>query len=106
MYCDEPCLSAACDKDGAQYGEHMHECGGGTWSTVLPTDVVLAARLFARSQCNAKLGKKLYALGHHYNDMHTSKVDMLVKATVAALCMRNAVNNIKQTSGNIVKVRL
>lgn len=38
----------------------MHECGGASWSAVLPTDAVLAARLLVRSHGNALLGKQVY----------------------------------------------
>jgi hypothetical protein len=65
IYCDEPCLRAACDEsskelDGQTWkGEHMHECTGATWSAVLPTDAVLAARLFARGQGNVRLDRQV-----------------------------------------------
>jgi len=67
LYCHEGCRSAACEEHSLDFdgqkkkfkGEHMHECGGASWSAVLPTDAVLAARLLVRSHGNALLGKQV-----------------------------------------------
>lgn len=110
LYCDVPCMGAACDEsseelDGQKWkGEHMHECGGASWSAVLPTDAVLGARLFARGQGNAHLGEELDDLCHHYNKMsYAAKVDLHVMATVTAHCLfRNPANNwLGQTLGDV-----
>ncbi|KAG0622547.1 hypothetical protein M758_3G105700 [Ceratodon purpureus] len=108
IYCDEPCLRAACDEsseelDGQTWrGEHMHECTGATWSAVLPTDAVLAARLFFRGQENARLDRQLKELCHHYNKMSgAAKVEAHVLATVVAHCLMYPAKNYQQTMGDL-----
>lgn len=61
IYCDESCRHGSCgelsqDVEGRRWrGEHNHECGGASWSAVLPPDAVLALRLLSQSQSNEKL---------------------------------------------------
>lgn len=42
-------LSVSGGEDRALNREHHHECGGSSWSAVLPTEAVLAARAYVRS---------------------------------------------------------
>lgn len=70
IYCDESCQRGSCGElsqevEGRRWrGEHSHECGGASWSAVLPSDAVLALRLLSQSQSNEKLKKhvSLYLL--------------------------------------------
>ena len=61
IYCDESCRHGSCGElseevEGRRWrGEHNHECGGASWSAVLPPDAVLALRLLSQSQYNEKL---------------------------------------------------
>jgi hypothetical protein len=85
LYCTETCRDKAlgCGSDRATggslhlqndiwSGEHKHECGGASWSAVLPTDAVLAARIFVRNQ----------ALGHLDNQvkiLEPNLVDVVIQ---------------------------
>ncbi|KAG0548965.1 hypothetical protein BDA96_01G213500 [Sorghum bicolor] len=80
-----------------QFAEHKHECGGAHWAAVLPTDVVLAGRIMARSIEKMMLSGKRFAISgpnldlvHHY-DQHSpaNKLESQIYAIVLLLCLQN-----------------
>lgn len=67
----------------------MHECTGATWSAVLPTDAVLAARLFARGQGNARLDRQVcrWRVSFVQSVAHAKKFSwLIVKFLESVLC--------------------
>jgi hypothetical protein len=55
--------SASCKSPRSKlFAEHKHECGGAHWAAVLPTDVVLAGRIMARSIEKMMLSGKSFAI--------------------------------------------
>ncbi|WVZ59541.1 hypothetical protein U9M48_009666 [Paspalum notatum var. saurae] len=79
------------------FAEHRHECGGAHWAAVLPTDVVLAGRIMARSIEKRMLSGKSFAISgpnldlvHHY-DHHSpaNKLESQIYAIVLLLCLQN-----------------
>ncbi|CAM6088946.1 unnamed protein product [Calypogeia fissa] len=84
-----------------RWGEHIPECGGASWSAVLPTDAVLGARMLFRTICmddglptrNVSLSgvaeeSEVDTLCHHYDKLHANdKLELHVLGTVLAQCV-------------------
>eukprot|EP00249_Psilotum_nudum_P010947 c22866_g1_i2 orf=144-2300(+) len=121
VYCSEVCkdsaistaiLSSSGNCTETQWPEHRHECGGPSWPTVLPTEVVLAARIVVRSISEQHYPNDLYNMWteevscHHYDQLSTTdKLDLVVLATVVAYCLESCLKDVDQTfkvTGNIV----
>ncbi|KAH8969183.1 hypothetical protein BDL97_02G021200 [Sphagnum fallax] len=112
LYCTEACRDKAlgCGSDRATggslhlqnnilSGEHKHECGGASWSAVLPTDAVLAARIFVRSQALGHLDNQLDGFCHHYENLSgMDKLDLHVLAVVMANVLKC---NSGEATGNV-----
>ncbi|KAJ7564790.1 hypothetical protein O6H91_02G033600 [Diphasiastrum complanatum] len=87
------------------YGEHNHECGGASWPAVLPSEAVLAARMFVQSiwvtassavRASKTLCDELEKLCHHYEKLSPSdKLEVHVLAVVIAHCLQPRLYELK-----------
>lgn len=98
-------------EDRALNREHHHECGGSSWSAVLPTEAVLAARAYVRSlashEDSATPATPAQNLCHHYdNSTRSDKLDILVLALVVAHCLKYSPTMKKELSVENIVVEL
>ncbi|KAL5569695.1 hypothetical protein UlMin_026270 [Ulmus minor] len=96
-YVAEITLIADSETDTEQIPEHKHECHGVHWSAVLPSEIVLAGRVFIKSIMQrrgssetANLRENL-DLSHHYSQMSPeSKLELHIYSTVLLYCLQHS----------------
>ncbi|XAR66066.1 Histone-lysine N-methyltransferase [Bertholletia excelsa] len=84
-------------KDAQQFGEHKHECHGVHWPAVLPSDIVLAARILAKS-----VEQKLHSSGglsfngnldlsHNYEQLPPDrKLELHIYSIILLYCLQQS----------------
>uniref|UniRef100_A0A803P160 SET domain-containing protein n=1 Tax=Cannabis sativa TaxID=3483 RepID=A0A803P160_CANSA len=84
------------ETDSDHIPEHKHECKGAHWPSVLPSEIVLAGRLFVKSlmqrgsQEISNL-REILELSHHYSQMSPeSKLESHIYSTVLLFCLQHS----------------
>eukprot|EP01018_Ginkgo_biloba_P033794 Gb_38860 [translate_table: standard] len=95
------------DPEVRNWHEHKHECGGMSWAAVLPTEVVLAGRIFIKSiEKKTSFGHSQehsinMSLCHHYEKMQPGdKLELHILSIVLAYCLQSAYSEVFQLSGS------
>ncbi|XP_062092271.1 uncharacterized protein LOC133798096 isoform X2 [Humulus lupulus] len=76
--------------------EHKHECKGAHWPSVLPSEIVLAGRLFVKSVMQRGSQEianliEILELSHHYSQMSPeSKLESHIYSTVLLCCLQHS----------------
>ncbi|PON71106.1 N-terminal acetyltransferase A, auxiliary subunit [Parasponia andersonii] len=95
-YVTEITLGDDSETDSEHIPEHKHECKGAHWPLVLPSEIVLAGRLFVKSIMQRGLLKianlrEILELSHHYSQMSPeSKLESQIYSTVLLSCLQHS----------------
>ncbi|KAK9153387.1 hypothetical protein Sjap_000867 [Stephania japonica] len=89
--------SGAANPDSGWIAEHKHECGGVNWPAVLPSEIILAARMIVksieqrkRSEGTAKSAETL-ELVHNFGKLPCeSKLDFHIYSIVLTRCLQQS----------------
>ncbi|KAK9741887.1 hypothetical protein RND81_03G135700 [Saponaria officinalis] len=84
--------------------EHRHECVGVNWPTVLPSEVVLAGRIFVKLQEDSNDAK--LDLSHNYGKLlPETKVELHVYSIVLLYCLYHSYGHKVELNGaNVAKI--
>ncbi|KAH9325599.1 hypothetical protein KI387_005777, partial [Taxus chinensis] len=102
------CKISQVDAKSRDWSEHKHECGGMSWAAVLPTEVILAARMFIKSMEKKSNGyfhdrSTSTKLCHHYEKMQPQdKLELHVLAIVLACCLQASIPGMFQLTGTSI----
>ncbi|XP_015579190.1 uncharacterized protein LOC8286055 isoform X2 [Ricinus communis] len=87
----EVALHSPSDPDAESFPEHKHECLGVNWPTVLPTDIVLAGRLLAKSISEIGSMEGTLDLSHSYSQINPEgKLELHIFAIVLLCCLQHS----------------